>query len=227
MDYNNILAAKLNLDIDYNKITEEILACKDSWVYTPPLETQINDGLENRVYMVADEQTYKDCDHIVLDTSLNYKTENSYSKGINIVTNKNRGPDIFYLTTHVDSVYEAEAYRFSKRRNLDGWKWRDDLVDKVPYFKQVAESMFKKIGLIRVFIMHDTFLVTHRDYVSDQNRFYDFDYYSPEFDRVLGLSLIPSTGDVPMKIWSRQDLTFLPSLNVSSYTSLGPGSNIA
>lgn len=205
MNYNNILAAKLNLDLDYERIFQEMLACKDQWVYTPSKDSQLEDGLQKRTFLVADEQIYKDSDYVVVDKNADLSTREGYEKSVKIVTNKFRGPDIFYLRINEKSIYEAESYRQSKRRGLEGWKWRDDLVDKIPYFIEVVEKIFTKISLIRVFVMNDTFLVTHRDYVSDQSRFYDMDYYCTEYEKVLGLSIIPSTGNVPMKIWSRQD----------------------
>lgn len=188
MNYHNILAAKLNLDIDYKKIYDEILSCEDAFIYTPPKDIVINDGLSKRVFLVADEQTYKNSDYIDTITS-------------SIITRSVRGPNIFYLRLSNDVLNNNENYANSKQKNIDEYKWRVDLLDKISYTKKIIENIFTKIGIVRIFVTKDTFIPAHRDY-GDASKYYNMKYFSTEYQKVLGLSLIPSTGDVPMKIYS-------------------------
>lgn len=196
MDYHNIIAAKLNLDLDYKKINDEILSCKDAFIYTPPKDIVLNDGLNGRVFKVADEEFYKNSDYI--DTQNNS----------NIIVSKNfNSPYIFYLRTINGSTDYNENYAGSKRRDINEFCWCTNLIDKIPYTISIIENIFTKIGIVRVFVTKNTFIPAHRDYVPDSEvyKFYNLGYYSTDYKKVLGLSLIPSTGNVPLKIFSPTD----------------------
>lgn len=187
MNYHNILAAKLNLDLDYKRIIDEILSCHDAFIPTPPKEIVIDDGLDGRVFLVADKQIYKNSDYIDATN--------------NIITKNIKGPNIFYLRISNNVLDNIESYAKSKQKNIDEYTWRLDLLDKISYTKNIIENMFTKIGIVRVFVTKDTFIPAHRDY-GDLSKYYKMKYFSTEYQKVLGLSLIPSTGDVPMKIYS-------------------------
>jgi len=193
MEYKNILAAKLNLPIDNDKITQEILACKDLWVHTPARDNQLDKGLKGKVFMSSTIEDYTTCDYSV-EVGQDIKTRN-------IVNRVLPGPYIFYLTSHPSETTDSDPYRKTKTFNKTLWRWRSDLVDKIPYFKSIAEKYFTKISIVRVFVMNNTFLVTHRDHSREASN----DYVSNEYDDCLGLSIIPSDGNVPMKIWSGKE----------------------
>lgn len=190
MDYNQILAAKLDLQIDNNKITDEILSCHESWEYTPPKLHQLERGLAGKWFLSSSAEDYKNVDYGKPDPVL---------QQMEIVERELRGPYIFYLTEHIDSKTRINRYDQTKSYDVNGWRWRPSLLEKIPYTKQVIENYFEKVGLVRVFVMPDTFLVTHQDYNFDA----PIDAVSDEFEKCLGLSLIPSDGGVPMRIWSR------------------------
>jgi hypothetical protein len=202
MDYHNLVAAKLNLDLDYKTILDEILSCEFAYVYTPPKDVVINSALENKVFYVADKEFYKNSDFI---DSSNPNTLN------NIVTKSIRGPNLFYLRLSRNIVGTNENYAKSKLRNIDEFDWRTDLLDKIPYTKKVIENIFTKIGIVRVFVTKDSFIPAHRDYIDieDVYHFYNPNHYSTDFKKVLGLSLIPCTGDTPLKIYSPYEKTVI------------------
>jgi hypothetical protein len=191
MDYTQILAAKLDLPIDYERITQEILSCQDVWHYTPPRKNQLDDGLTGKLFMVASEEDYNNCDLL----------EDPLPEDVTVTKKELSGPNIFYLTEHPSSRTSSDPYRRTKMYDLDGWQWRNDIQSRTQYTKSVAEQFFDKIGCVRVFIMYNTFLVTHKDHAREE----DINFVSKAYDRVLGLSIIPSTGSVPMKIWSRKE----------------------
>lgn len=188
MQIENILAATLKLDIDYSLITKEILDCQKFFVYTPPYDINLQSALESNSFMVEPTDVYNSVDYI----------EESTGK---LIKRKIRGPHIFYLTRHIyENMFDSNRLKYSTTKKIDHkeWIWRAELLDKIPYTMDVIKSLpfYKTIGCVRTFIMTDTFLATHRDYgwglddsVIDQN-----------ISRCLGLSLIPSTGNVPMKI---------------------------
>lgn len=191
MDYTNILAVKLDLPIDNDKITSEILSCQEYWKYTPAKISQLERGLSGDWFLSSDIADYRTVDYGIP----NYKLQQ-----LDIVERELRGPSMFYLTEHVDANTINDRYDQTKTYKLDGWSWQKQLTDRIPYTKSVIESYFEKVGCVRVFVMPNTFLVTHQDYNFEATA----DEVSADYDRCLGLSLIPSDGGVPMKIWSRK-----------------------
>jgi hypothetical protein len=189
MDYTKILAAKLNLPIDNNKITEEILACQHAWIYMPAKKQQLDRGLDSSWFLSSSKEDYQNSDYII----------NAGTSDREIVTRNLKGPYIFYLTDHPD-LKVSGSYEKSKLYNLEGWIWNPELVDKLSYTKSLIENFFEQVGCIRVFVMPDTFLVTHQDY----NFNAPINEVSTDYAQCVGLSLIPSDGMVPMKIWSRK-----------------------
>ena len=89
----------------------------------------------------------------------------------------------------------------TKLVDTNSWWWREDI--DISYTKQLIDSLpfFNAIGMIRVFMFRDTYLPTHRDFGFDLAP-YEF---STNINYCLGLSLIPSTGGVPMRIWSEKE----------------------
>lgn len=179
---NDLLAARLNLDCNYESVTKEILSCHKQWRYIPPYKHQIEDPL-NREFDVASDEDFQNIDYI--DAHNNRQ----------VVTRSGGGAYIFYLRENTET--KSQSFADTKPLAHSTWRWRDDL--SIPYTKQFIDSLpFQTIGMIRVFIFKDTFLPVHKDYsVGGKTP-------SPDFDKCLGLSLIPTTGGVPMRIWSEK-----------------------
>ena len=176
-----ILAAGLNLQYDSETITQEILNCKQYWHYSPPYKYQL-DHEKSKEFALASDDDYDKMDYSLspLDTTR--------------VTKQGGGANIFYLRKN--SVSDVQSFSTTKYLPHDIWSWKEEL--DIPYTKQFIESLpFTKLGMIRCFIFNDSFLPVHKDYRTPT------EYgHSEEFDKCLGLSIIPSTGGVPMRIWS-------------------------
>jgi hypothetical protein len=177
-----ILAAKLNLDYDFDRVTDEILGCSKHWKFLPPYKHQVDDPF-NKTFNVASEEDFQSINFIdgqskALVTRQGGETYKNY---------------IFYLREHPNT--KSQSYADTKPAEHNLWQWRKDL--DIPYTQQLIESFpFTTLGMIRVFIFKDTFLPVHKDWKTGGMD------SSTEYDRCLGLSIIPSTGGVPMKIWS-------------------------
>lgn len=179
-----ILAAKLNLDCDYNTITSEILNCQKFWKFLPPYKSQVDDPF-NKTFNVASAEDFENINYIDGEKRVLIEKEGGKSY-------KNY---IFYLREHPDT--KSQSYFATKPLDHNRWSWRNDL--DIPYTKQFINSLpFTSLGMIRVFIFKDTFLPVHKDWMTGGMD------SSTDYDRCLGLSIIPSTGGVPMKIWSSQ-----------------------
>jgi hypothetical protein len=179
---NNILAAKINLDCDYSTITQEVLDCSKFWRYIPPYKHQIDNPL-NKEFNVATEDDFAAIDYI--DVQANRA----------VIKRGGGGAHIFYMRENTATT--SQSFADTKPLPHNTWKWRDEL--NIPYTKKFIESLpFTTIGMIRVFIFKDTFLPVHKDYSTGGK------IHSPDYEKCLGLSIIPTTGNVPMKIWSNQ-----------------------
>lgn len=183
MDVNNILAASLNLDFDYNQIKEEILATKQFWNHSPPYDFNIQAAKQGRIFASESLECY---DQVDCQTSQHRHN------------NKNlRGQHIFYMRYHADNKKNVNRFDVTKKLNVEDWQWRKEIIEKTPYLKSCLESLpYEHIGCIRVFITENTFFATHRDYGWDEEKL------SKDYDACFGLSIIPDTGGVPMKIYS-------------------------
>lgn len=178
---NKILAAELNLNYDFELMTQEILNCQSHWRYMPPYKWQLDHPL-NHKFNLAPKEDYDNMDYT------------NSTQDLSITKNSMTGGSIFYLTKHCET--ERLSYSVTKNLSSEGWGWREEL--NIPYTKRYIESLpYKKIGLVRVFVFKDTFLPVHKDYGFSESK-----GHSEEYDKCFGLSLIPSTGNVPMKIWS-------------------------
>jgi hypothetical protein len=181
----DILAATLNFNFDYDKIKEEMLELKDTWFYTPPYRENLNAAKAGKAFMVENHEMYDKIDSI--DMSLKHPE-----------TKDLRGQHIFYLREHADNIKNTTKFLYIKQFETDGWDWIPDIVSRAPYTIKCIESLpFTKIGCIRVFVTENTFFATHRDSNTGGN----FEL-SSDYARCLGVSLIPSTGNVPMSIQS-------------------------
>lgn len=183
MDVKNILAASLNLDFDYNKIKSEILATKKFWNHSPPYDFNLQAAKQGRIFASEsldfyDLATYQTSNHKHIDRSL-------------------KGQYIFYMRYHTENKKNMNRFDITKKLNIEGWRWRDEIIENTPYLKFCIESLpYENIGCIRIFITENTFFATHRDYGWGEEKL------SKDYDACFGLSIIPDTGGVPMKIQS-------------------------
>lgn len=180
---NEILAAKLNLECDYDAITKEILGCASQWRYTPPYKYQLEHEL-NKEFDLASTEDYSNIDYTIAPED---GTQIRRGGG---------GAHIFYLRKCKST--DSQSFSITKHLPHSDWEWRDDI--DISYTKKFIDSLpFKSLGMIRVFIFSDTFLPVHKDYKTTEVL-----GHSEDYDKCLGLSIIPTTGDVPMKIWSNK-----------------------
>jgi len=180
---NELLAVKLNLECDYDKITQEILSCSSQWRYTPPYKYQLEHEF-NKEFNLASVDDFNNIDYTVAPED-----------GTQIMRNGG-GAHIFYLRKCTTT--DKQSFSITKYLPHTDWVWRDDI--DIPYTKQFIDSLpFKTLGMIRVFIFSDTFLPVHKDYKTPEVL-----GHSEDYDKCLGLSIIPTTGGVPMKIWSNK-----------------------
>lgn len=189
MNVNEVLAAGLNLDFDYEKIKKEMLDLRPYWTYTPPYKDHIDSGLSGLVFMSESKENYEKIDYII---SQGDKLPPKYIK------KELQGQWIYYLREHVDNQTGTHKFAVTKNLSTEGWRWIDQYKDIVPYTIQCIESLpYKHIGCIRVFVTENTFFPTHRDFGMGGPP-----ELSKDYAKTLGLSLIPDTGDVPMSIYS-------------------------
>jgi hypothetical protein len=183
MDIKNILAASLDLDFDYNKIKEEILATKKFWNHSPPYDFNVQAAKQGQIFASESLDLYDRVDYQT-------KQHQHISKDL-------RGQYIFYMRYHIDNKKNVNRFDITKKLDVQGWRWREEIIEKTPYLRFCLESLpYEHIGCIRVFITENTFFATHRDYGWGEDRL------SKDYDACFGLSIIPDTGRVPMKIHS-------------------------
>lgn len=189
METQKLLAAKLDLDIDYARIKEELLSVRDQWIASPPWKGNIDAALRGDIFMSESEDYYRRAD----------LQEESDSRRV-LQSQELPGQHIFYLREHVDNIANNQQFSITKRLSTEGWHWRDDIKAKIPYTIECIEKFpYNHLGCIRVFVTENTFFATHRDYGWGREEL------STDYDKCFGLSLIPDDGGVPMKIQSFKD----------------------
>jgi len=178
----DVLAASLDYRFDHARMANEILGTADFFIDTPPYQWQVTKGLAGEIpFRSASREDYLRID--------------SYGND-GVERRKLRSAKVFYLRNSTVNDVRRDP-RFSVNKNLPhgSWFWRPELAQRIRYTISAIESLpFRHIGLVRSFVWKDTFMPTHRDTVPDAAGRYDL-------DPALGISLIPSTGDVGMLIW--------------------------
>jgi hypothetical protein len=183
LDIKNILAAELYLNFDYNRIKEEILSTREFWNHSPPYDFNINAAKQGSIFASASMDIYDQADF-----------QTSQHRHIN---KDLRGQYIFYMKYHKDNIKNINRFDVTKKLNVEGWQWRPEIIERTCYLKSCIESLpYDHIGCIRVFVTENTFFATHRDYGWGE------EILSKDYDSCFGLSIIPDTGGVPMKIQS-------------------------
>lgn len=183
MDIKTVLAAGLDLNFDYEKIKNEILSTREFWDHSPPYDFNIDAAKQGKIFPAEAIEMY---DKIDFQDKFALRT-----------TKELRGQYIFYMRYHPTNKSKVSRFDITKNLTVDEWKWRPEIIDRTPYFKNCIESLnYNHIGCIRVFITENTFFPTHRDYGWEQEQL------NTNYDACFGLSIIPDTGNVPMKIYS-------------------------
>lgn len=188
----DILAAGLNFDFDYEKIRSEMESLRPFWIYTPPYKASLDGSLSGKIFMAETKELYDKID---------YRSDHT-ARSSEIVVRELRGQYVFYLRKHKDNLTNDQRFSYIKTLDTDGWDWIPECQPFIPYTINCIESIgYEKIGCIRVFVTENTFFPTHRD----TNAGSSSPDISHDYERCLGLSLIPDTGNVPMMIQSQTD----------------------
>jgi hypothetical protein len=175
------IAGALDYRFDYPRMAEEIRRCREHFVYSPPHRGHVEAGLSGRIpFMSAGADDYRRVD--------------SYDeRGIEQGTL--RGASTFYLRNSAerDAAKGPAPYAITKTLGHEGWFWRPELEDAIPYTIECIESLpYARLGIVRAIVCEDTFMPTHRDADAALGK-----------DRTVGISLIPATGHVGMRIWNK------------------------
>lgn len=183
MIVTDLLAAELILPFDYEKIKSEMLKLKKFWRHTPPYKLNIDQALAGLIFKVESDELYKKIDYI--------------DNNDKIVHVGMPGQHIFYLRES-NANPTAEPFKLTKMLPTESWDWIPAYKDIIPYTIECIESLpYRSIGCIRVFVTENTFFPTHRDFGVGGPAVLSSDY-----PKILGLSIVPDTGDVPMSIYS-------------------------
>lgn len=195
IDFETLLAARLDLPFDYEKIGQELLSCRPYWSKTPIWQSWIDMAETGTFFKVESDDYYN-------RITRSYK--NNEGK---ILVDKREFEGFYnlYLRSPEDeSKFIERSFNRTKYLNHERWQWRKSLESKISYTIKCIESLpYKSIGLIRVFITENTFFPTHFDY--DYNLDKSNTSGKDDISKTLGLSIIPLTGGCPLKIWSVED----------------------
>jgi|TARA_B110000977_G_scaffold46899_1_gene63770 hypothetical protein len=150
--YKNLLAAAVELDIDYELMSSELLSvmsCEQSVPFSyPPTRDSNNEVTAYSLFLRQNE------------TSVDY------------------------------------SYRGYKQADLDSFLWNTNL--KIPYTTQVIDSLpFNPLGTVRAVYFPDIPCVEHTDWDNQD-----------DYVNTLGLTIIPSTGNVGCEVWDKEENTY-------------------
>ncbi len=180
----DVLATSLDYSFDYARMASEIRGAADFFIDTPPYQWQVTKGLAGEIpFRSASREDYLRID--------------SYGD-CGVERRKLRSAKVFYLrNSTVNDVLRDPRFSVNKNLPHESWLWRPELSERIAYTIAAVESLpYRHIGLVRAFVCQDTFMPTHRDTLPDAGGRYDV-------ERALGISLIPSTGNVGMLIWDQ------------------------
>lgn len=170
-----MLFKDFELTYDRDLVAEEILACRDLFVDIPPYQYWIDMAKQKKVFMVESEDRYDSitCQH---DDIITRKTIDP--------------PKSFYIKSSSET---HQSYPRSKSYDIDKSFWNPRLGDRLKYTRSLLDSLpFEKIGLVRVFVLENTFLPTHHDGI----------IHTPAGG--IGLSLVPVHSGSPLMIYDRR-----------------------
>jgi len=191
--FDSILAANLNINADYEKISQEILQCRKHWEYSPIWKKWIDAANEGKIFKVESDENYESVSRQYFSNHV-LKHDRRKFNGVYTLYLRSPGPE--YL-------FSKRGFGITKYINHNEWIWKKSLENSIPYtIETISKLPFHHIGLVRVFITENTFFPTHHDYEAEKdNRPED----NIDLGKSLGISIVPLTGDVPLKIWSSCD----------------------
>jgi hypothetical protein len=180
----DFIAAPLDYAFDYDRMAREILSCEEFFADTPPYPYQIDGGLSGEIPFMT-------------ESAENYRRIDLYTRA-GIERHALRGARIFYLRNSKDGdVTRDPRFKTTKTHAHASWFWRPELAPRIGYTIECIESLpYRTLGLVRTFVCENTFMPTHRDTVPDPARAEPYDR-----SKAIGISLIPATGEVGMRIW--------------------------
>jgi hypothetical protein len=173
---------QVGYEFDWERMSGEIAACRDCFVYTPPYRSQVARGLASEIPFMS-------------ESAENYRRIDTFgSAGDGDGDGVLRGTSTFYLRASTGHDVRRDG-RFSVSKKLDhsSWYWRPELKERLSYTIQCIESLpYRRLGLVRAFVYENTFLPTHRDSPPE---------LGCDQSQSVGLSLVPATGGVPVLVW--------------------------
>ena len=196
IEYSSLLAAKLNLSFDYDRMAREIHDCRSQWISTPIWQNWIDMADRGEFFKVETDAMYERISRSYKDHQGNEQRDERELDGFY---------NLYLTAPETESDFKNRSFNRTKYLAHENWSWRASLKNKIPYTISCIESLpYNKIGLIRVFITENTFFPTHFDY--EQYRDTSNTTGQDDLTKTLGLSLIPQTGNVPLKIWSNAEM---------------------
>jgi hypothetical protein len=165
----------IEIDYDHDLVMKEILSCRDLFVDIPPYQNWIDLAKQRKIFMVESKERY---DSITVQNK-------------NVLVKKSiHPPQSFYIKS---SDAKFQPYSKSKKLNFDNSTWNFLIGDRLKYTKFLIENLpFEEIGLVRVFILENTFLPTHHDKIICN------------INSNLGISLVPIHSGSPLMIYDRE-----------------------
>lgn len=187
-DFNNLIAARLNLEFDFERINSEILSLRPLWEESPITKYWLNKALAGAVFMSEEEELYNNITYRYRSGEIIKKEIKEFPAFYNL-----------YLKSHgAEENFKLRNFGVTKYLDHKEWIWRETIRDKIPYTISSIETLpYKTIGLVRTLITEKTFLPTHID--CEEYNLID------DIGKTLGISIISDTGNVPLRIWSKKD----------------------
>jgi hypothetical protein len=170
---------------DKNLMTQEILSCSEFFFEIPPYESWIDLAVKNYIPMIESLDRYQSI---------------TFIKNGKTIRKKISPPRSLYLRS---PNFDFKSYSQAKNHQPENSIWNIEILDKIPYTREVIESLpFNKIGIVRVFLTENTFLPTHDDRtISLKNN--------------LGISLVPIDSGSPLVIFDRKSHKSYPVFSSS------------
>jgi hypothetical protein len=174
----------IKIDYDRRLVVKEILTCRNLFVDIPPYRHWLDLAKQKKIFMVESEDRYN---------NITFLQDGKTIK--NIID----PPKSFYIKSS-DKTYQP--YSKLKNYDIDNSFWNLEIGDRLEYTKKLIDALpFEKIGLVRVFILENTFLPTHQDKVDSG------------IDNSVGLSLVPVHSQSPIMAYNPKSMEIESTLS--------------
>ena len=168
-----MIVKEIKLDYNCDLVVKEILSCREFFVEIPPYKHWIDLAKKKKIFMVETEDRY---DSITMQ------------HGDQVTKKIIKPPQSFYIKSPSP---EYQSYSKSKKTDFTKSYWNKQIEDKIIYTKKLIDNLpFEYIGLVRVFVLENTFLPTHQDRITTDTNSH------------LGLSLVPTHSGSPLMIYN-------------------------